>query len=117
MQRSTLYPIGAAGALALCGAIATCRPAPESPPAGTSSSTGADASGAGGAAATAEGAATSASSTSTGAPAAACEVRQPKHTACENPSDCYDSSSCSEEICDLATPPSPPDPFGRRSVV
>lgn len=109
MQRSTLYPLGGAAALAACGLFATCRPTPESPPA-TSSSTSAAASGAGGAAATAE------ASASTGAPAPACEVRAPKHTSCEHDGDCWDASSCTQDVCDLGTPPSPPDPYGRRGT-
>jgi hypothetical protein len=120
MQRSTLYPIGGAATLALCALIATCRPEPGPQPEATTS-TSVGASGAGGAAETAESAAASVASTSAGASEGprepgGCEVRAPKHTTCENDSDCFDGSQCSQDVCDLAEPHSPPDPYGRRGT-
>lgn len=119
MPKTILYTIGAACLIALCALIATCRPAPGPQPEATASSTSADASGAGGAAAPAESAATGTASTGVAEPQRepdGCEVRQVKHTACDNPGDCYDGTACSEDACDLSTPPSPPDPYGRRGT-
>ncbi|WP_437310018.1 hypothetical protein [Sorangium sp. So ce388] len=117
MPKTILCSIGAACLIALCALIATCRPAPTQPAEATTSSTSAGASGAGGAAGPAESSAASATATAaTGAPGPSCEVRQVKHTACDNPGDCFDSSQCTDDLCDLSTPPSPPDPYGRRGT-
>lgn len=122
MQKTILSSIGAALLIAACAIIATCQPAPAPPAETTASSTGAGGSGPGDAAATADsatpdaGAPDAASVTSTGALPAGCVGPTPKHTACDNTSDCYDGTACTTDACDLATPPNPPDPFGRRGT-
>jgi hypothetical protein len=105
-------------------ALTACPPAPPAPPAEvTASSTTAGATGAGGDAGPAD-AATSSAATSaetstsafTGGLPAGCVGPEPRHKVCDNPGDCYDSSACTEDICDLGTPPDPPDPFGRKGT-
>jgi hypothetical protein len=108
-------------------ALTACPPAPPTPPAEvTASSTAASTSGAGGAdagvdpgdAATSDASTSAEASTSaaTGAPTDGCVGPSPKHKTCDNPGDCYDSSACTEDICDLGTPPNPPDAFGRKGT-
>jgi hypothetical protein len=100
-------------------ALTACPPVTPAPPpeAGAFSTA---ASGAGGDAGSAEASATSAvssvTSPSTGAPTDGCVGPSPKHKTCDNPGDCYDSSACTEDLCDLGTPPDPPDPFGRKGT-
>lgn len=94
-------------------ALTACPPPPP-PDAGASSTA---ASGAGGDAGPADVATASAeASTSTGAPTDGCVGPSPRHTTCDSAGDCFDSSSCTEDLCDLGTPPDPPDPFGRKGT-
>lgn len=45
-----------------------------------------------------------------------CETPIDPRRTCDSVGDCYDASGCSVDICDLATPPSPPDPNGRKGT-
>lgn len=45
-----------------------------------------------------------------------CETPIDAGTACESVGDCWNSSQCDDDFCDLKTPPSPPDPAGRRGT-
>lgn len=119
MPKIITYSACATALIAASTAIATCRPEPS--PDATSTSTSAGASGAGGDAGAADDAAADAaesatSTTSTGVPAPACQMPAPRGTACDRDGDCFDSSPCTTDVCDLATPPSPPDPYGRQGT-
>jgi hypothetical protein len=45
-----------------------------------------------------------------------CETPIDPHLTCDSVGDCHNGNQCDLDVCDLGTPPNPPDPHGRKGT-